>query len=76
MDKYDLTISNDKIYQFKITEASPLQSVQYGNEETHMCNDLKETNPAVFVKYEKKDDKTYNVVLLDADYKIASTTNV
>lgn len=76
MDKYDLAISNDKIYQFKISEASPLQSVQYGNEETHTCNDLKETNSALFVKYEKKDDKTYNVVLLDADYKIASTTNV
>lgn len=76
MDKYDLTISNDKIYQFKMTETSPLQSVQYGNEETHTCNDLKETNPAVFVKYEKKNDKTYNIVLLDANYKVVSTTNV
>ena len=76
MDKYDLAISDNKIYQFKISEASPLQSVQYGNEETQTCNDLTETNPAVFVKYEKKDDKTYNVVLLDANYKIVSTTNV
>lgn len=76
MDKYDLTISNDKIYQFKMTETSSLQSVQYGNEETHTCNDLKETNPAVFVKYEKKNDKTYNIVLLDANYKVVSTTNV
>lgn len=76
MGKYDLTVSESKEYQFTLGSTLDLQPVQYSNIELSQCRKLLETTPATYVQYIKKDDKTYNVVLLDVDYNILSTTNV
>ena len=76
MGKYDLTVSESKEYQFTLGDTLELQPVNYSNIELPQCTTLSETTQATYVQYVKKDDKTYNVVLLDKDYNILSTTNV
>ena len=76
MGKYDLTVSESKEYQFTLGNISELQPVQYSNIELSQCTTLSETTQATYVQYIKKDDKTYNVVLLDKNYNVLSTTNV
>lgn len=76
MGKYDLTVSESKEYQFTLGSTLDLQPVQYSNVELSQCTTLSETAQATYVQYIKKDDKTYNVVLLDENYNMLSTTNV
>lgn len=69
-------VFNDKQYNFSLSNIETLIPIQYPNSTTHQCMDLSSENKARYVRYDKIDEKTYNIVLLNENEEEISSTNV
>lgn len=70
----DLWMKSDNVLYYNKPNVglTPVQDVT----DTLQCMEFKSSNNASYVQYIKQDDETYNMILLDSDYKILSTTNL
>ena len=75
MKSHDL-VFNDKLYNFSLSDIETLIPIQYSNITTAQCMNLTSENKARYVRYDKIDEKTYNIVLLNANYEELSSTNI
>lgn len=75
MKSHDL-VFNDKQYNFSLSDIETLIPIQYSNITTSQCMNLTSENKAKYVRYDKVNEKTYNVVLLNANYEELSSTNI
>jgi hypothetical protein len=75
MKSHDL-VFNDKQYNFLLSDVETLIPIQYSNSTTSQCMNLTSENKARYVRYDKVNDITYNVVLLNANYEELSSTNI
>lgn len=75
MKSHDL-VFNDKLYNFSLSDIETLIPIQYSNITTAQCMNLTSENKARYVRYDKIDEKTYNIVLLNDDYEELSSTNI
>lgn len=75
MKSHDL-VFNDKQYNFSLSDIETLIPIQYSNITTAQCMNLTSENKARYVRYDKINEKTYNVVLLNANYEELSSTNI
>lgn len=66
----------DNQYSFSLSGTNNLIPVQYSDSDTSQCKQLSSKDKATYVRYDKVNETTYNVVLLDANKNQVSSTNV
>lgn len=75
MKSHDL-VFNDNKYNFSLSDVETLVPIQYSNITTSQCVQLTSENKARYVRYDKVNDNTYNVVLLNDNHEELSSTNI